>query len=49
MTAMVATAHCIGRCDWSAGPGAMDAIDKLAEKHTKTTKHPTVTIGEANR
>ena len=40
---MTATAHCIGRCDWTATGPAAD-VDKAADKHTRTTSHPTATI-----
>jgi hypothetical protein len=40
---MTVTAHCIGRCDWSAS-GDWASVDKGAEKHTRTTAHPTVTL-----
>lgn len=39
-----AGAHCIGRCDWTAGPGPAADVDRAAEKHTKTTGHPTSTL-----
>lgn len=39
---MTATAHC-QRCDWTA-VGTWIDTDKAAEKHTKTTRHPTVTV-----
>ena len=39
---MTATAHC-QRCSWTAAGTWIDA-DKAAEKHTKTTRHPTATI-----
>jgi hypothetical protein len=38
---MTGTAHCIGRCDWTATP--QDA-DKAADAHTRKTGHPTATI-----
>jgi hypothetical protein len=37
------TAHCIGRCEWTAGPGDWADVDKAAEAHTRTTRHPTAT------
>ena len=37
------TARCIGRCDWTAGPGPAADTDKAADKHTRTTGHPTGT------
>jgi len=42
-TAIVASAHCIGRCGWSAS-GDQASADKAAERHTRTTAHPTVTL-----
>jgi hypothetical protein len=39
------TAHC-QRCDWTAGPGTMADVDRAADKHTRTTGHPTATKGE---
>jgi hypothetical protein len=41
--ALTASAHCIGRCDWSAS-GDPASVDKAAEKHTRTTRHPTATL-----
>ena len=39
---MTATAHCVRGCDWTAaGPWA--DVDKAADKHTRTTGHPTAT------
>lgn len=43
MITLTATAHCIGRCDWSAS-GDLGSVDKAAEKHTRTTRHPTATL-----
>ena len=40
---LAASAHCIGRCDWSAS-GSMAEVDRQADKHTRTTKHPTATL-----
>ena len=40
---MTGTAHCIGRCDWTATGPAAD-VDKAADKHTRTTSPPTATI-----
>jgi hypothetical protein len=37
------TAHCIGRCDWTA-EGTWQAADKAAETHTRKTGHPTATV-----
>ena len=45
MTAMVATARCL-RCDWTTGPATMADADRAAEKHTKSTRHATVTMAE---
>ena len=42
MITLTASAHCIGRCDWSAS-GDLASVDKQAEKHTKATGHPTGT------
>ena len=39
---MTATAHCIGRCDWTT-TGPWPAADKAAERHTRKTSHPTAT------
>lgn len=39
---MTATARCIGRCEWTAGPGPWPDIDRAADKHTRTG-HPTAT------
>jgi hypothetical protein len=39
-----ATAHCL-RCEWTAGPGDPGAVDRAAERHTRTG-HPTATIAE---
>ena len=41
---LTATADC-GGCDWTAGPGTGDDVDKAAEKHVRVG-HPTVTIAE---
>lgn len=47
MNGLAATAHCIGRCDWTAGPGDAAEVDKAAEKHAgKPLKHPTATVAE---
>ena len=35
MITVTVTAHCIGQCDWTAGPGDPAAVDRAAEKHTK--------------
>jgi hypothetical protein len=43
MTRLTAAAHC-QRCDWTAGPGDPATTDKQADKHTRTTSHPTATI-----
>ncbi len=43
MIRLTATAHCIGRCDWSAS-GDLASVDRAAEKHTGTTRHPTATL-----
>jgi hypothetical protein len=40
---LTAVARCIGRCDWSAA-GDPASADKAAERHTRTTAHPTVTL-----
>jgi hypothetical protein len=40
---VVVTAHCIGGCGWTAGPGDWTALDRAAEKHTRAG-HPTGTI-----
>ena len=42
-TTLTASAHCIGRCEWTAA-GSMAEADKQAEKHTRTTRHPTATL-----
>ena len=45
--ALTATAHCIGACEWTAGPGPAGDIDAAAEKHTKKPpKHPTAIVAE---
>jgi hypothetical protein len=44
MTTITAAAHC-QRCDWTAS-GTMADVDRAADKHTRTTRHPTATIGE---
>lgn len=41
MITVTATAHC-HRCDWTAA-GDWPAVDRSAEKHTKTAQHPTGT------
>lgn len=42
---LTATADCLGRCDWTAGPGDPAEVDKAAERHTtKPPKHPTNTV-----
>ena len=43
MITLTATARCIGRCDWSAA-GDPATVDRAAEKHTRTTGHPTATL-----
>ncbi len=43
-TVLVVTASCM-QCDWTATENA----DKAAEKHTKTTMHPTITSGRPER
>lgn len=46
-TRLTATADCLGRCDWTAGPGGPAEVDKLAEKHTKAgLGHPTNVVSE---
>ena len=40
---MTGTAHCIGRCDWTAA-GTWPDADKAAQTHTRKTRHPTATI-----
>lgn len=45
MIAVTVTAHCIGRCDWTA-TGDWPAVDRAAEKHTKAG-HPTATVAAA--
>lgn len=42
MITLTASAHCIGRCDWSAS-GDQASVDKQAEAHTRKTRHPTAT------
>lgn len=43
--ALSATATCLGRCDWTAGPGDPGEVDKAARAHTeKPPKHPTNTV-----
>ncbi len=45
MITVTVTAHCIGReCEWTAGPGGQADVDRAAEKHTRTTRHPTATL-----
>jgi hypothetical protein len=39
---MTASAHCIGRCDWTT-TGTPADVDKAADQHTRKTGHPTVT------
>ena len=39
---MTATAHC-HTCDWTT-TGTWTDVDKTADKHTRTTSHPTATI-----
>ncbi len=39
MITLTASAHCL-RCGWTAGPGTMADIDRLAGKHTGA-EHPT--------
>lgn len=42
---ITATAHCIDRCEWTAGPGDPAEVDKLAATHTeKPPKHPTAVV-----
>jgi hypothetical protein len=41
MITVTVTAHCL-RCDWTAGPGDMAAVDRGAEKHTRAG-HATAT------
>ena len=44
---LTATAHCIGSCEWTAGPGSAREVDKAAENHsTKPPEHPTATVAE---
>jgi hypothetical protein len=43
MITVTATAHCIGRCEWTAGPGDWAATDRAAEAHTRKACHPTAT------
>jgi hypothetical protein len=38
-----ASAHCIGSCGWTAGPGPAGDVDRAAEKHVRTG-HPTATV-----
>ena len=45
MITVVAVAHCVGRCEWTAGPGEWAATDRAAEQHTRQAKHPTATMG----
>jgi hypothetical protein len=40
---LVATAHCIAPCAWTAGPGTASVVDRAAEKHVGVG-HSTVTI-----
>lgn len=44
---MTAIAHCL-RCGWTAGPGAVPAVDRAADKHT-SPGHPTATIATPAR
>ena len=39
---MTAAAHC-HRCDWTAA-GTIADTDRAADKHTRTTRHPTATV-----
>jgi hypothetical protein len=41
---VTASAHCIGSCDWSAGPGTQAEVDEAAEVHTRKAGHPTATV-----
>lgn len=43
MITLTASAHCIGRCDWSAS-GDWASVDKAADAHTRKTHHPTATM-----
>jgi hypothetical protein len=43
---VIAIAHCISRCDWTAAGTPADT-DRAADKHTLKTGHPTATIMEA--
>jgi hypothetical protein len=40
---LTATARCIGRCEWTAGPGDPAEVDHAAEAHTLKAGHPTAT------
>ena len=40
---MTGTAHCVGRCGWTA-EGTWAGADKAAETHTRKTGHPTATV-----
>ena len=42
MIAMTAAAHC-HRCTWTTA-GTPDTTDKAADKHTRTSGHPTATV-----
>jgi hypothetical protein len=39
---MTGTAHC-QRCDWTTAGTPAD-VDRAADKHTRTTGHPTATL-----
>ncbi len=45
MITLTASARCIGRCGWTAGPGTQAEADKAAEAHTRKAGHPTATAG----
>lgn len=49
---LTATARCLSRqdCDWTAGPGDPDGVDKAAQAHTDNPpRHPTSTAIEPLR
>lgn len=43
MITVTASAHCIGRCEWTATASWADA-DREAEAHTRKAGHPTATV-----
>jgi hypothetical protein len=45
LDALTAAAHCIGRCEWTAGPGPAADVDRAAKKHV-SVGHPTAVVAE---